>query len=109
MDDERFIVPNARVVWIPNSVSSLFKEQRINEKHEGNYDGQRKPNEIKVGDIVVLMSGSPRMTVVVFDTVRGQVEAKCQWYYGPRQINTYVPVGGLRKATDKELCLAISK
>jgi uncharacterized protein YodC (DUF2158 family) len=42
-------------------------------------------SQIKVGDVVVLKSGGPSMTVESIDVYGGQTKAKCIWFDGPKR------------------------
>lgn len=52
-------------------------------------------NEIKAGDVVVLKSGGPSMTVNSVGDRYGTLSAYCTWFDGKKQVEGVFPVTSL--------------
>jgi len=58
-------------------------------------------NEIKLGDVVQLKSGSPRMTVsAVYRTPDGVPSAYCEWFDGEKTQQKSFPITSLKHAKE---------
>ena len=56
------------------------------------------PDEIKPGDIVVLQSGGPKMTVTEVKPINNVVKAWCSWFVtGDKEEKGVFPVASLKK------------
>lgn len=55
-------------------------------------------SEIKVGDIVQLKSGGPKMTVSTVSTTMGGtvLHAWCNWFEGAKKIDGHFPLTSLK-------------
>lgn len=56
--------------------------------------------ELKAGDIVVLKSGGPKMTIEWFGTYSGVAKAQCTWFEGAKKSSELFAVNSLEPATD---------
>jgi uncharacterized protein YodC (DUF2158 family) len=56
--------------------------------------------EIKAGDVVVLKSGGPSMTVDTVADRYGTLSAWCSWFDGKKQASHVFPLTSLRTASD---------
>ena len=56
----------------------------------------RKADPIAVGDLVMLNSGGPRLTVQSIDERPDDVEAICQWFAGKQLQSARIPIACLR-------------
>ena len=59
------------------------------------------PQNFKVGDVVRLKSGGPKMTVRAVDTdaTSGEVTIYCDWFAGTTAHHEYFPPDALRDAS----------
>lgn len=55
-------------------------------------------NEIAVGDVVTLKSGSPSMTVDAVEDNYGVMTAWCSWFDGKKVVKSTFPVSSLTKS-----------
>ena len=55
-------------------------------------------DEIQKGDMVVLKSGGPTMTVNTVEDLYGTQTAWCDWFDGKKPCNATFPVSSLKKA-----------
>lgn len=54
--------------------------------------------EFKVGEVVQLKSGGPKMTIARFEDINGVSNAVCGWFNGnKKEVGTF-PVGMLQRA-----------
>ena len=56
-------------------------------------------DEIVIGDVVTLKSGSPTMTVDDVAENYGTMTAWCSWYDGKKMVRDTFPVSSLKKSS----------
>lgn len=54
--------------------------------------------DIRPGDVVILKSGSPTMTVDEVDNNYGTVTAWCSWFNGKAVVRDSFPISSLKKS-----------
>jgi uncharacterized protein YodC (DUF2158 family) len=57
--------------------------------------------QIKVGDVVQLKSGGPKMTVDKLHEWQGRTEANCDWFEGTKQQSGSFPLTSLNIVTER--------
>jgi uncharacterized protein YodC (DUF2158 family) len=58
-------------------------------------------NQIKLGDVVQLKSGGPRMTVAEVGTTAGGVpSAWCDWFEGNKPLKSTFPIQSLERVEE---------
>ena len=56
--------------------------------------------EFKVGDIVQLKSGGPKMTIYKLETFDGAERANCQWFEGNKPMSSMFVLATLKPADE---------
>lgn len=60
-------------------------------------------DEIKIGDLVILRSGSPNMTVTSVTTILGDPFVFVCWFEGHKQFDGRYPPAALKKIPDPDV------